>query len=141
MKHGPPTLFITLSCAEYHWPDIKRLLQECLKIAGSNKADEVKEGYVQSINDYTLIVQEYFQQRVMAWLKTIGKIIFGIKHHWLRYEFAPGRGQIHAHMLAITDHMKQLRIAHLLSDKSNDDESSQRKANYLSNRPSICQCS
>ena len=78
MKHGPPTLFITLSCAEYHWPDIKHLLQERLKIAGSNKADEVKEGYVQSINDYTLIVQEYFQQRVMAWLKTIGKIIFGI---------------------------------------------------------------
>ena len=23
--HGPPTFFITLSCAEYMWPDIKRI--------------------------------------------------------------------------------------------------------------------
>ena len=24
--HGMPSFFITLSCAEYHWPDIKRLI-------------------------------------------------------------------------------------------------------------------
>ena len=29
--------------------------------------------------------------------------MFRIKHHWLRYEFAPSRGQIHAHMLVICD--------------------------------------
>ena len=32
--HGPPNFFITLSCAEYLWPDIKRLIEERLKIAG-----------------------------------------------------------------------------------------------------------
>ena len=26
LKHGPPNFFITLSCAEYMWPDIKRLI-------------------------------------------------------------------------------------------------------------------
>ena len=31
----------------------------------------------------------------------IGKKVFHIKHFWLRYEFAPSRGQIHAHILAI----------------------------------------
>ena len=101
--HGAPTLFITLSCAEYHWKDIKKLVKERLAIAGKDvDVDDTK--YISIVNDYTLVVQEYFQQRVAIWLKTIGKHIFGIKHHWLRYEFAPGRGQIHAHMLAITDH-------------------------------------
>ena len=27
--------------------------------------------------------------------------MFDIAHYWVRYEFAPGRGQIHAHLLAI----------------------------------------
>jgi hypothetical protein len=30
-----------------------------------------------------------------------GHGVFDIKHYWLRYEFAPSRGQIHAHLLAI----------------------------------------
>jgi hypothetical protein len=55
------------------------------------------------INKFTLVVQEYFQERVTAWLDTVGKNLIGIKHHWLRYEFAPSRGQIHAHMLVICD--------------------------------------
>ena len=55
------------------------------------------------VNDYTIVIQEYFQKRVETWLSTVGKHVLGIKHYWLRYEFAPGRGQIHAHMLAISD--------------------------------------
>ena len=55
---------------------------------------------------YTLIVQEYFQERVKIWLSTIGAKVFHIKHYWLRYEFAPSRGQIHAHMLAIHENPK-----------------------------------
>ncbi len=55
------------------------------------------------INMYTLVIQEYFQERVKAWLDTVGKELIGIKHHWLRYEFAPSRGQIHAHMIVICD--------------------------------------
>ena len=34
-----------------------------------------------------------------------------INHYWLRYKFAPSRGQIHAHMLVITDHNKFLQSA------------------------------
>jgi hypothetical protein len=61
------------------------------------------------INMYTVVVQEYFQERVTAWLDTVGKNLLGIKHHWLRYEFAPSRGQIHAHMLAICDNKEVLK--------------------------------
>ena len=30
---GPPTFFITLSCAEYMWPDIKRLITDRFHVA------------------------------------------------------------------------------------------------------------
>ena len=103
--NGPPMFFITLSCAENQWPDVIALLQERMKIAG----DDPSECYVGSpklhkiLNDYALVVQEYFQARVDLWLKSVGKVVFGIKHNWTRFEFAPGRGQIHAHLLAVVD--------------------------------------
>lgn len=115
--NGPPSLFITLSCAEYYWPDIKRLLNERLSIAGVDTSDQSTRQFFQNTNDYTLVVQEYFQQRVSLWLQTVGKQVFKINHHWLRYEFAPGRGQIHAHMLAITDHLVELSKSYQLQEE------------------------
>ena len=114
--NGPPTLFITLSCAEYFWKDIERLLKERFKFKNVTSPLDVKEGQekvatVKNVNNMTIIVQEYFQRRVENWLKYIGKPIFKINEHWLRYEFAPSRGQIHCHMLAITSHNKLLKEA------------------------------
>ena len=131
-KHGPPTLFITLSCAEYHWPDIKRLIIQRNNIAGRKVDVESKTNFIREINDFTLVVQEYFQKRVNLWLDTVGRFVFGIKHHWLRYEFAPGRGQIHAHMLAITDHLEVQREYYNLYDDNKKEESLKQQANYLS---------
>jgi hypothetical protein len=64
------------------------------------------------INKFTVVIQEYFQARVMAWLETVGKTLIRIKHHWLRYEFAPSRGQIHAHMLVICDNKEIMKKCH-----------------------------
>jgi len=100
-NHGPPTLFITLSCAEYFWPEVKRLISERFSIVNLTPPD-INKHYIQCINDYTLIVQELFQQRVQIWLNTIGKKIFEIQYFWGRYEFTKQRGQIHTHLLAIT---------------------------------------
>jgi hypothetical protein len=66
-------------------------------------------GKTSIVNKFTLVIQEYFQERVKAWLETVGKRLLGIKHHWLRYEFAPSRGQIHAHMLVICDNKEVMR--------------------------------
>ena len=102
--NGPPMFFITLSCAEHHWPDIIALVKERMEIAGENSdMCHVGSPKLSSIlNAHTLVVQEHFQKRVNLWLKTVGRIVFGIKHHWGRFEFAPGRGQIHVHLLAIS---------------------------------------
>ena len=116
MGHGPPNLFITLSCAEYYWKDIARLLRQrfsfgSIKNPLSGEDVHGRINTVKNVNDFSIIVQEYFQKRVENWLKTVGKKVFKINHFWLRYEFAPTRGQIHAHMLAITNYNQLLQNA------------------------------
>ena len=129
--HGAPSFFITLSCAEYYWPDIVALLKNRMELAG----DDTTECYVgskklvQIANDYSIVIQEYFQDRVKIWLETVGKEIFGIKHYWCRYEFAPGRGQIHAHMLAITEDQDAQTRAHQLLK---EEDGPKKRAAYLS---------
>ena len=56
-----------------------------------------KPGIVKAMNDWTGLVQEFFQIRVQAWLDTVGNDVFGIEFYWIRYKFAPSRGQIHPH--------------------------------------------
>ena len=112
--NGAPMFFITLSCAEYFWADVADLLHDRLEQAGLDPTD-CKIGnpkFVQLVNDHAIVIQEYFQHRVVSWLDTVGKAIFGIKHYWVRYEFAPGRGQIHAHLLAIPEDQDIYRIAY-----------------------------
>jgi hypothetical protein len=84
------------------WKDVSCLIIDRFEAVGLPVPDAEKS-WVEIVNDYTLIVQEYFQERVKVWLETVGKRIFKIKHYWLRFEFAPSRGQIHAHFSAIMD--------------------------------------
>lgn len=113
--NGAPTFFITLSCAEFLWADVIAKVKERIDIGGGDSSD----CYVGSpklatiVNDYSIVIQEYFQKRVVAWLDTVGKQVFGIKHYWIRYEFAPGRGQIHAHLLAIPEDHSIYELCHL----------------------------
>ena len=55
------------------------------------------------MSDYSIVVQECFQVRCRDYLETVCKDEFKLKHFWCRFEFAKSRGQIHAHLLAITD--------------------------------------
>ena len=121
--NGPPTFFITLSCAEYFWPDVIDLLRDRLKLAGkdSSRCYLGSPHLVQLVNDYSLVIQEYFQMRTVAWLESVGKTIFGIKHYWIRYEFAPGRGQIHAHLLAIPENHDIFELCHYDLQQPNGD--------------------
>lgn len=123
-KHkDKPSFFLTLSCAEYKWEDVKRLVKERIQLSGGkDKWDEEKA--VSLINNHALVVQEYFQLRVKAWLQTLGKDIFGIKAHWIRFEFAPSRGQIHAHMLVISSNQEAMELY-------NDESLSQKQKTQL----------
>jgi hypothetical protein len=121
-NHGPPTFFITLSCGEYYWADIIRLLRERMRLAG-DKYEECELGsphLSRILNEYAIVVQEYFQIRVELWINTVGRIVFGIEHWWGRFEFTPGRGQIHIHLLATRKDQSILRLCFQdLKDKVN----------------------
>lgn len=113
--NGAPNFFITLSCCEHYWHDIILLLKERMELAG----DDSSHCYVgspklsQILNDYAIVIQEYFQRRVECWLEIVGKKVLDIEHYWIRFEFAPGRGQIHAHLLAIVENKTIYRLLYL----------------------------
>ena len=132
--NGAPMFFITLSCAEHYWPDIFRLIKEKLDFAGLDSS-QCFYGSKQAstlLNEYSLVVQEYFQLRVEAWLRLVGKPVFGINHYWVRFEFAPGRGQIHAHMLCVSDHIEIYEKCHedLKDEKNGEARHAQRLAEW-----------
>eukprot|EP00978_Attheya_sp_CCMP212_P006512 scaffold15011_cov59-Attheya_sp.AAC.2 len=78
--HGAPTIFMTLSCAEFHWPDLKRVLEKRIWIASDCSVDNEgntldSRGCIinlsndvqamnKAVNDYSIVVQEFFQIRV-----------------------------------------------------------------------------
>lgn len=92
---GPPTFFITLSCAEYWWPDLLRLLAQLERKAdreGDATAIESGNSLVikKSAKRYALYVNDFFMKRATKFLKTVLKDALGIEHYWARVEFAPG---------------------------------------------------
>ena len=123
-QNGAPTFFITLSCAEYFWADVIDLLRDRFTHAGLDPRDchVGSPKLIQIVNDYTIVIQEYFQRRTEIWLDTVGKLIFDIKHYWARYEFAPGRGQIHCHLLAIPNSHAIFEECHKLLQTENGEE-------------------
>tara|TARA_B110000902_G_C14245785_1_gene564230 strand:+ start:51 stop:1298 length:1248 start_codon:yes stop_codon:yes gene_type:complete len=111
-QHGPPTLFMTFSCAEYWWKDLESMLyKRCRHTEDEQLAHDMIYHHSSKIRNtakqkllerHTTIVQQFFQHRMDNWLETVGKSVFNIEHYFLRFEFTKGRGQIHAHMIAIT---------------------------------------
>lgn len=104
--NGPPTHFVTLSCAENWWPDLRRLLIQ-LEIEGGNVSlarlleENDFAAMCKSAKKHNLYVNDFFMKRSKVFLDTVVKNAMGIEHYWARVEFAPGRGQIHLHLLGI----------------------------------------
>jgi len=116
-KHGPPNMFITLSCAENWWPDLMRILIDMERNAGNFEAArkiEMKDftQISKSARNYPLVVNQFFMIRAEEFMKTVVKNTLGVDHYWGRVEFAPGRGQIHLHILAVTNKKGYLQDYH-----------------------------
>jgi hypothetical protein len=54
---------------------------------------------VRAENYYSIIVQEYFQVRVLDFLENYAKDVFGIHHYYTRFKFTKNQGQIHVDIL------------------------------------------
>jgi hypothetical protein len=97
--NGDPSLFVTFSCAEYHWQDIEKLLNDRRNIVGDPPVslNSVTEK-VREVSDYSIIILEYFQTRVTYFLENYAKQVCGIHHYYAMFEFTKSRGQIHVHI-------------------------------------------
>jgi hypothetical protein len=70
---GAQTLFLTLSCAEYFWPDLKRFLGQRIFLCEDRAVDlnNDKGGLSNVLNDHTIVAQEFFHERVEKFLEHI----------------------------------------------------------------------
>ena len=89
---GAPTIFWTLSCAEFHWPEFHELLNNSSELTDSQRRDNV-------INNPHLL-DWFFTERTEQFVKHWLKNTLGATWHWFRYEFAVQRGSIHCHGVA-----------------------------------------
>ena len=70
---------------------------------------------------YPLFVNDFFMKRAKSFIKNVMNKALGIEHYWGRVEFAPGRGQIHLHMLGIAKnkaYLKDFYKAKSMEDKA-----------------------
>ena len=51
----------------------------------------------------SLLVNQFFMKRANQFMTTFAKKDLKVKNYWAKVEFAPGRGQIHLHLLGIEE--------------------------------------
>ena len=103
---GPPTHFITLTCAENWWADLQDIYADIEELADrKSEADLIRSGdskaMARAARRNPMYVNQYFMLRAKRFLDTFAYDVLELKHYWGRVEFAPGRGAIHLHLLGI----------------------------------------
>jgi len=104
---GPPTIFFTLSCADYHWPDLHilmpypdHIIQE-IQDTGSSKCVPFAQRKKMVI-DNPHIVTAFIHKRCKSFTSHMRQC-FGCDWYWQRFE-AQKRGSLHTHgCLKFTD--------------------------------------
>ena len=91
-QKGPPTIFWTLSCADFHWPEFHQLLRGDADIDNTER----RENVVNNAHLLDWLFTERTEKCVKYWLKET----LGATWHWFRYEYAVQRGSIHCHRVA-----------------------------------------
>ncbi len=91
-QKGPPTIFWTLSCADFHWPEFHQLLCPNSNISDSERRENV-------INNPHLL-DWFFTERTERFVRYWLKESLGASWYWFRYEYALQRGSIHCHGVA-----------------------------------------
>jgi hypothetical protein len=88
---------------------------------------------VKVVNDYSIVIQEYFQAGVTDLLENYAKQVFVIEHYFAIFEFAKSRGQMHVHLLAVLG--EKSRIADLkevvYKERFNPEKQAQFADDYL----------
>ena len=95
-QHGCPTLFVSMSCADTHWPAMTRLTEELLRDVIKHGDDAGKDKYRIALANPAIVV-DYFLARVELYCQEVFGGILSAKYIWRRTEFQH-RGSLHVHM-------------------------------------------
>lgn len=88
---GCPSVFFTLSAADYHWCDLFRLLSP------DSDPETISDGDRRRLmHENPLIVSWFFQHRCYVFLECILKPVLGVEDFWFRFEWQH-RGSPHLH--------------------------------------------
>lgn len=90
---GTPTVFFTLSAADYHWADIFKLINP--NIEPENLTDKQRRDLM---HENPHLTAYYFQKRAGIFITKIMRKFFKVKDYWYRFEWQ-WRGSPHVHGL------------------------------------------
>ena len=111
-RRGSPTLFVAGSCAEFHWAEIIDRPEGRIYIATGGSADLRADATRrhQAVQDYSLLVHEFPQERLTIYLKAALTPVFGVHHYRHMFEFAKSRGEIHFRLFSICEDNQPNRL-------------------------------
>jgi hypothetical protein len=69
-----------------------------------SRADAIRDGSMIAMSNASRRMR-----RAKSFMSTVVKMALGIEHYWGHVEFAPGRGAIHLHIVAIEKDMAYLQ--------------------------------
>ena len=83
---GPPTFFITFSCAKNWWPDLHCFLVQLEFSAGNKSSAKLLEendfdAMKRAARKYPLFVNDFFMKRANRFMKDVMKGAMGIEHY------------------------------------------------------------
>lgn len=90
---GAPTVFFTLTAADYHWPDLFRILRP-----GIDPQDINERTRKLLMHENPATVAWFFEQRVAQFMNSFLIPFFDVGDYWYRYEWQH-RGSPHVHGL------------------------------------------
>ena len=120
--YGAPTIFFTLSAADYHWIELQRLMPWPKSVTqnGLSKLSIAQKKEMVVKNPH--IATWFFKTKLDLLMATL-KPILGIKHFWLRIE-SQHRGSDHCHGAiwlrddpGLTKLSNTIKLGHIASEK------------------------
>ena len=115
----PPSLFLSLSCAEFYWNAMLAYLRTHITaVEGADPGDLLHEENANArflkLQEYAAVVTLFFEQRAKEYIDTVLAPMLGIDLFYAVCEFADGRGQIHIHFLGWIKGGEPHRLMHEL---------------------------
>lgn len=92
---GNPTIFFTLTAADFHWPDLFRVLTSRSDVEISELTDFDRAKLLQ---EKPILVAWFFQKRIEIFMKKFVIPIFNVRNYWYRFDWQ-NRGTPHIHGL------------------------------------------